>query len=366
MSLQVELRHRLGALTLDAAFAADGGVTALFGASGAGKTSIVRAIAGLLRPEHGRVVVDGEVLLDTQQRRWLPPHRRRIGYVFQEPRLLPHLTVGGNLGYGRWFARDRVASGDAARLIELLDLQPLLQRMPARLSGGEQQRVAIGRALLAAPRLLLMDEPLSQIDAARKAEILPYLERLRDELRTPMVLVSHALPEVARLATTIVAVDAGRVLASGPVATMLSRVDLPILSRNADAGSVFEAQLVGHDAAHGLSTLRFSGGELRLPQLAQPLGATLRVWIRARDVMLARGDVASLKASLSALNVLPARIVHIGAAHEASVELQLDCGGTPLLARLTYLSLERLQLAPGDQLAAIIKTVALDPQALLG
>jgi molybdate transport system ATP-binding protein len=210
MSLEVEAATQLGEFTLNANFASDGKITALFGRSGAGKTTLVNVIAGLIRPERGRVVLDGTPLLDTERGIDVPAHLRRIGYVFQEGRLFPHLTVKQNLTYGRWFAPSELRQ-DPAAIVDLLDLHPLLRRGTAQLSGGEKQRVAIGRALLASPRLLLMDEPLSSLDEARREEVMPFLERLRDQARVPIVYVSHSIAEVKRLATTLVLIEAGRI-----------------------------------------------------------------------------------------------------------------------------------------------------------
>src|SRR5271163_1709361 len=223
--LEVDIEHRLGAFALDIHFASGRGLTVLFGRSGAGKTSVVNAIAGLIRPQRGHIAVDGAVLLDTERGVFIPAHRRRIGYVFQEGRLFPHLTVRQNLLFGRWFA-PRDAAARFNDVVELLGIGPLLARRPGRLSGGEKQRVAIGRALLANPRLLLMDEPLASLDAARKDEILPYLERLRDGAMVPIVYVSHAAAEVARLATTIVLIADGSVRAVGPVAEVMGQAGL--------------------------------------------------------------------------------------------------------------------------------------------
>jgi len=226
MNLEVDVYRRLGGFTLAAQFTADGGLTALFGRSGTGKTTLVNIISGLLRPERGRVVVDGRVLVDTAQDVFIPAHRRRLGYIFQEPRLFPHLTVRQNLLYGRWFTPATERRETLDRIIDLLDISGLLSRGPSLLSGGEKQRVAIGRALLANPRLLLMDEPLASLDEARKAEILPYIERLRDESRVPIVYVSHSLPEITRLATTMVLLANGQVAAAGTVSDIMGRSDL--------------------------------------------------------------------------------------------------------------------------------------------
>ena len=268
--LSVAVTHRLGAFELAAAFHAENGVTALFGRSGSGKTTLVNIVGGLLRPQTGRVALDDTVLVDTQKRIWVPPHRRRIGVVFQEGRLLPHLSVRQNLVFGRWFAPRRERAVDVAAVVDLLGIGPLLGRRPAGLSGGEKQRVAIGRALLSKPRLLLMDEPLAALDDTRKAEILPYLERLRDEARVPIVYVSHSVAEVARLADTLVVLDAGRVTAVGPVADVLARLDIVSLAGSREAGAVLEACVLSHDVCYGLTNLSTRAGELRVPRIDLP------------------------------------------------------------------------------------------------
>jgi molybdate transport system ATP-binding protein len=215
--LSVEIEKQLGAFKLDGAFTSAGGVTALFGPSGAGKTSVIATIAGLLTPARGRIVLDGDVLFDADKRVDVKPWKRRIGTVFQEARLFPHLSVRHNLDYGRWMSGVPADSRAFAHALELLNIGHLLDRRPGKLSGGERQRVAFGRALLMQPRLLLLDEPLASLDAERKAEILPYLERLRDDARVPMIYVSHAADEVKRIATRVVRLDAGRVVAQGGV-----------------------------------------------------------------------------------------------------------------------------------------------------
>lgn len=215
MMLEVAVEKRLGAFTLSARFATEARGTALFGPSGAGKSTVVNMIAGLVAPDRGRIALDGDVLFDSDKRIDIPPHRRNIGYVFQEGRLFPHLTVGQNLRFGRWMRGVARDAATEARVIELLDIAPLLARRPGKLSGGERQRVAIGRALLMQPRLLLLDEPLASLDAARKAEILPYLERLRDESGLPLVYVSHQPDEVRRIATAVVHMERGQVMGVG-------------------------------------------------------------------------------------------------------------------------------------------------------
>ncbi|MGE0259511.1 MAG: molybdenum ABC transporter ATP-binding protein [Alphaproteobacteria bacterium] len=363
--IEVAARHRLGGFSLDATFAAEGGLTALFGRSGSGKTSLVNIIAGLIRPEHGRVVADRETLTDTERGIFVPPKRRRVGYVFQEGRLFPHMTVRQNLLYGRWFAPEGGRAGEIDHVIEMLGIGGLLRRRPANLSGGEKQRVAIGRALLSRPRLLVMDEPLAALDEARKAEILPYIERLRDEVRVPIVYVSHAIAEVARLATTLVVLSEGRVAAVGPTASVMGRIDLFPLTGRAEAGAILATRLARHDDAFGLTVLRASAGELRVPHLEMPVGAALRVRIRARDVMIA----LSPPEGLSALNVLPGIVAEIGhsdGAVGAIVDIRLDCAGEPLIARLTRRSVEKLGLEPGRPVYAVIKSIAFDHHAFAG
>ena len=361
--LSVAVRHRLGGFALDAAFDSEAGLTALFGRSGAGKTTLVNAIAGLIRPARGRVVLDGETLTDTERRIFVPMHRRRIGYVFQEGRLFPHLNVRQNLLYGRWFVpRHGAGHGEIDHVIDLLGLGALLARRPANLSGGEKQRVAIGRALLARPRLLVMDEPLASLDEARKGEILPYIERLRDDTGIPIVYVSHSIPEVTRLATTMVLLSDGRVVATGPTAAVMGRLDLFPLTGRAEAGALLNTRVAEHDLTFGLTTLRAAAGPLRVPRLDLPLGAALRVRIRARDVMIA----LSPPEGLSALNVLPGIVAEIGQGDGPILDLRLDCAGEALIARLTRRSIERLGLTPGKPVYAVIKSIAFDHQAFAG
>ncbi|ODA66646.1 Sulfate/thiosulfate import ATP-binding protein CysA [Methyloligella halotolerans] len=357
MSIDFEARGRIGDLALDAAFRSDGRLTALFGRSGAGKTTIVNIIAGLRRLPHERVVVDGAVLSDTAQGIRLPPHKRRIGYVFQDARLFPHLSVRQNLLYGRYFARGETRTG-LEEVCALLGLEPLLQRGVTALSGGEKQRVAIGRALLAHPRLLLLDEPLASLDEARKQEVMPYLERLRDEAGVPIVYVSHSVAEVARLATTLVLVEDGRVTGQGGAQDMLSRLDLG-LAEERDTAAVLDGVVAKHDEAVGLTTLRTQAGELRVPLLAQNEGTPVRALIRARDVMIA----TRRPEGLSALNVLPGVVKEIGTAHGAIVEITIACGEATLVARLTRYSVDALKLAPGRKVYGIVKSIAFDPAA---
>ncbi|WEF25958.1 molybdenum ABC transporter ATP-binding protein [Paracoccus sp. S3-43] len=354
MMLSIALRHTFPGFTLNAAFDAPAGLTALFGRSGSGKTTIVNAVAGLLRPQSGRVAVGDAVLSDSDRGVFLPPHRRGLGYVFQDARLFPHLTVRQNLLYGHWFtARGRAP--DLPRVVEMLGIGPLLPRRPAALSGGERQRVAIGRALLSHPRLLLMDEPLAALDQDRKDEILPYLERLRDRAGLPILYVTHSAAEVARLATTIVLVDQGRVTAAGPAAAMLSDPDVAPMLGRAETGAILTARVEGQDA-DGLTRLATDAGPLFLPRVAAPAGATLRLRIRAQDVMIATVPPQGI----SALNVIPATVRDLTGT-PGGVLVRLDAGGQAILSRITARSARMLNLAPGKPVHAVLKAVSVAP-----
>jgi len=352
---QLQLRH--GSFRLDAEVAAPPrGITALFGASGAGKTTILRCIAGLTRASEGRIVLDGECWQDSATGHFVPPHARACGYVFQEASLFPHLSVRGNLEYA-WKRAPRTARTiDLAAAIDMLGLAPLLERSPDGLSGGERQRVAIARALLASPRLLLMDEPLASLDASRKGEILYHVERLRDELNIPIVYVSHAIDEVTRLADTMVVISEGQTVAAGSVPELSARLDLrPHLGRF-EAGAVLEATVAEQDLAYGLTRLRFDGGALYAPDVDALIGERLRVRIRARDVSLA----LSAPRDASFLNVLPATVSAIGEAKGASLDVAVAVGATTIVARITRKSVDALALAPGKPVFALVKSVAID------
>ncbi len=359
--LDIDVTRQLGSFSLEANFRCEtAGITALFGRSGAGKTSLVNTLAGLLRPEHGRIVLRGQTLFDSERGIDLPPEKRRLGYVFQEGRLFPHLSVRHNLTYGyrRAPAAERHIGLD--RVVALLGIEPLLERRPGALSGGEKQRVALGRALLANPRLLLMDEPLAALDQPRKEEILPFIEQLKHELDLPIVYVSHAMPEILRLADTLVLMSNGRIEAVGPLEEITNRLDLRPLTGRYEAGAVFSTTVAGQDRSFGLTELRFSGGRLRVPHLALPLGQQLRVRIRARDVSIA----LTPPENISILNVIQCTIKEIGEEQAPQVDLLLDAGGSPLWARITARSRTALGLRPGLSVYALIKSVAIDRQAL--
>lgn len=353
MTLSVSLRHDFGRFSLDLAFEAPAGVTALFGRSGAGKTTVVNAVAGLLRPDAGRILLGGQPLFDSDKGLWLPPHRRRVGYVFQEGRLFPHLSVRQNLLYGHWFARRRRQRDDFERILDLLDIESLLERRPGLLSGGEKQRVAIGRALLSSPGLLLMDEPLAALDEARKAEILPFIERIRDQAEVPVLYVSHSVAEIARLATTVVAIKDGRVVRSGVVADVFSDPDSVPAIGVRDAGSV----LVGRVTCHhedGLTEVALSASRLFLPRFSAPAGAAVRVRIEAQDVMLA----CTAPERISALNIVPAEIVALREGAGPGVMVQLRSGEDRILARVTRRSADALGLRPGLACYGVVKSVS--------
>jgi molybdate transport system ATP-binding protein len=345
VSLVVSLNHRQGDFHLTASFEAPAGVTALFGPSGAGKSSIVSAVAGLLRPQEGRVILNGRTLTNTAAGIFVSPHQRRAGLVFQDGRLFPHMTVQKNLLYG-W--RRAPAPADAAgigHVVALLGLEGLLKRRPATLSGGEKARVALGRALLASPEILLLDEPLASLDDARRGEILPYLERLRDQARVPMLYVSHAVDEVARLADQVVLLEQGRVEAQGPAGE--------VLPGRSGVGAVIDAT-VGAMRDDGLAELSFDGGRLAVATRAKA-GTRLRVRLGADDILIAR--VAP--EAISANNVLPVTIQAIRIAGDFA-DVVMEAGAARLLARITAASAQRLALAPGLGVFAVVKSVTLD------
>jgi len=342
--ISVQIKKRLGDFALDVGFEAPRGVTAIFGRSGSGKTSVINAIAGLMRPDAGRIVVDGRDLTA------VPVHKRNLGVVFQDARLFPHMTVAKNLAYG--------GAHDSDKIVELLGLGALMNRFPKALSGGEKSRVALGRALMSKPALLLLDEPLAALDAPRKTEILSYLERLRDEMDVPMIYVSHDMSEVARLATTIVIMEAGRVVRAGPMGAVLAHPEAVGLLGARDAGAVLAATVVNHDEAGGLTRLSFDGGDIVLPKVLGAVGQNVRLRIPAQDVILA----VERPKGISARNILP---VTITALDEAGTGLAvgLQAGASPLLARITTASAHEMHLKVGMEIYAIIKATAVSPEA---
>jgi molybdate transport system ATP-binding protein len=328
------------------------GVTAIFGPSGSGKTTLLRLIAGLERAAHGYLTVGDAVWQDAGT--FVPTHQRPLGYVFQDARLFPHLDVRRNLDYGlsRIPASSRKVVLDG--VIDLLGIGHLMERKPDRLSGGERQRVAIARALGVSPRLLLMDEPLAALDQARKQEVLPYLERLHDSLEIPVLYVSHAIDEVARLADHLLVLDAGRVAAQGSIIDLMARADLR-LSRDDGEGALIEATVAGHDDTYQLTDVVFPGGRLTLPRQARAVGQRVRVRVPARDVSL----TLVAQTGTSIINILPARVTAITPAGASQCVVSLDLGGTAILARITRKSVDALGLKPGRDVHAQIKGVAL-------
>ncbi|MDR6951638.1 molybdate transport system ATP-binding protein [Ancylobacter sp. 3268] len=358
--IEVAIQLARPGFSLAAHFTAPGaGVTALFGPSGAGKTTIIQALAGVVRPDKGRILVDGETYFDSAGGIDVPIERRRAGYVFQDARLFPHMSVERNLRYGQRRSRGADAGIGFDAVVDLLGIGHLLRRRPHTLSGGEKQRVAIGRALLAQPRLLLMDEPLAALDAARKAEILPYLERLRDEMRLPILYVSHSIEEVLRLSDRVVALKDGRQVAEGPVAEVMSRADiLPVVGRF-DLGTVLDCTVTRHDEDYALSTLAFPGGELRVPRVEARLGGGVRARVRARDVAIALAKPVDV----SVTNLLPAMVEAITPGEGPYADVALVAGASRFAASVTRESVERLGLTPGRAVWAMIKSVAVDSRS---
>lgn len=352
MSIEGRFHARLGSFQLAVELALPSrGVTALFGESGAGKTSVLRAIAGLDFHPGSQLSVNGDVWQDEGV--FLPPHKRPVGVVFQEASLFPHLDVRGNIDYARKRAGAGQGAVDLERAIETLGLAALMSRSVDVLSGGERQRVAIARALAVGPRLMLMDEPLSSLDAARKSEILPYLEALVREVEIPVIYVSHSLDEVARLADHLVYLENGAVAGAGPVGEVLTAPDLP-LARGSQAEALFEATAGGYDERYALNLLDFPGGVFVVPGERLAANSKVRLRVAARDVSL----TLSPHSETSILNVFPAKVESLNPSGRAQAVVRLDVGGETMLAHLTQKSVESLALAPGMTVFAQVKSVA--------
>lgn len=356
--IQARFKVEHAGFTLDVELNLPGrGVSALFGHSGSGKTSCLRCFAGLDQPSAGYLQVNGELWQDSAQGVFVPAHQRAVGYVFQDANLFAHLTVRRNLQYGLKripAAQRRIALEQA---VELLGIEHLLERLPGKLSGGEQQRVGIARALLTSPRLLLLDEPLASLDLKRKQEVLPYLERLHQELEIPIVYVSHSPDEVARLADHLVLLEDGKVSASGPLKETLLRADLPFVFED-DAEAVVDGVVTAHDQAYGLLYLQLPDSQinLRLPHGPLPLGQSVRIKVKARDVSLSLQQAEDS----SVLNLLPARVVDwINVAEQAHMLVRVQVGGEQLIARITRYSFDRLQIQREQLLWAQVKSVSL-------
>jgi molybdate transport system ATP-binding protein len=353
MSMELQLRVDRGGFSLDVDLqVAMHGVTAVFGPSGCGKTTLLRAVAGLDRPSSGFIRVDGSLWQDRE--RFVPPHRRDIGYVFQEPSLFPHLSVRGNLDYGRRRLARHVQAPPLDPLLRLLGIERLLDRVPSQLSGGEQQRVAIARALLLRPRLLLLDEPLSALDEPRKLELLAYLAVLQRESEIPMLYVTHSRDEVARLADHLILMQAGRVVAAGSTGELFARLDLS-LAHGGRAEAIVEGTVVAHERDFSLSHVQFSGGRFVLARQDMPLGSRVRLQVLAKDVSLTR----ERQSGTSILNIFEARVDALAEENASQVMVRLRVGETVLLSRITRKSAVSLEVEPGATVYAQVKGVAL-------
>ena len=375
-ALTIDIRLALGefSLQLDTEVELDG-ITAVFGPSGAGKTTLLRVVAGLETRAVGRVALGGETWQDTDRGIMVPAHARHLGFVFQDGRLFPHLSVEGNLQFAAQRARRRMrrwssAAGrdgaggrdaqgsDIAAVVRALDLKGLLGRAPDSLSGGEQQRVAMGRALLADPRVMLLDEPLSALDLRRKAEIIPYIERVAGDFDVPVFYVTHNVDEVARLAASIVLLADGRVAARGGVAEVLERVEYWPLTGRLEAGSVLQA--TAGETRNGMTSLDLEGELLRIPAIGVAVGTPVRLRVQAKDVAVA----CKRPERLSIRNVLPARVVNIQFTEAAFAELLLDVNGQHLRSRVTREAVEELDLREGLPVFALVKSVAFEGRLL--
>lgn len=358
--ISVDVALALGSFHLDVAFENDEGITALFGRSGAGKSTTINLIAGLVRPDRGRIALDETILVDTERDIFVPPYQRHLGLVFQDAQLFPHLTVRQNLLFGRWFASRNNESVSFGSVVETLGISHLLKRKPGGLSGGEKQRVALGRALLASPRLLLMDEPLASLDMERKLEILPLIEKLRDDFHIPIVYVSHSVDEVARLASRVVVMEQGRVVTIGPVEDVLGRGLRDAGISRFERSSVITGRLVGTDS-YGLTEISHPAGTIWLTGRAGPVGREARVIVKATDITLAktRGEGLSVQTTLSG-NIAD---VEMDDGPIAGVSIALD-GHGQLFALATRKAIDTLGLKKGDRVFALVKAVALDERTV--
>lgn len=353
--LDVDIKKKFAGFSISTKFVSHGGITALFGVSGAGKTSVVNMLAGLLSPDDGHIRLGQHTLFDANEGVDLPPEKRRLGYVFQDAKLFPHMNVEGNLRYGAGSLKTADGGINFSDVVAVLGLDDLLQRKPLTLSGGERQRVAIGRALLADPKLLLMDEPLANLDAARRSEIMTFIETVQSTFAIPIVYVSHNVSEIVRLAENLVVMADGGVTASGSIEEVTTNLANAAMSEAADLGAVMKVRVLDHDDGDGLSRLSTGSAELWLPRLQAAIGQDIRIRVRARDVSI----TLSPPTDTSILNVLPARILEIADSGQAQKDILLDIG-SHLIARITARSARHLTLAPGQNVYAQIKTVSVD------
>lgn len=359
--IEVKVRIARRDFDLDVDFSGGAGVTALFGPSGCGKTTIIRLVAGLERPTSGRIVLGEHVLVDTDRRIAVAPHRRRVGLVFQDAQLFPHLSVAGNLGYGTFFMPSRARPVQREAVVEVLGIGHLMTRRPATLSGGEKQRVAIGRALLSSPDLLLMDEPLAALDEERKQEILPFIERLRDEFRIPILYVSHAVEEVARLAETVVRLERGTVAAIGRPDEVLSPTRLAHPTDRFEAVSILHGRVAVVDAGYGVTTITHPAGRLVVPVTIPTPGREVRLSVRGTDVLLAKVRPEGLSAR-SALTGIVSRVSEPAGAF-VRVEASLE-GGDRVAAWVTRQGWEAVGVGVGEPVVLLIKSASLDERGM--
>lgn len=357
MTLKVNIQHRFPGIELDISFDAGPGVTALFGRSGAGKSTIAQAISGVFAPNQGHIELMGDVLYSSEKDVNRPAHTRGVGYVFQKDLLFPHFSVQGNLEYSRRHGRRGSTTLQQTYVVDMLGIGPLLNRRPSGLSGGERQRVAIARALLSNPSLLVLDEPLSALDDQRKMEILPYLERLRDQSKVPILYISHSVSEIARLADHVVALEKGRVIKSGTATDIFSDVEIVPQLGLQSAGAILSAKIEAHEQ-DGLTKLRTSSGPIYLPQISASVGQNVRVRILAQDVMLS----TELPSNISALNVIEGHISTIKYGRGPGAIVSINSAGNTILARITRRSVSALNLKNGQTCFAIIKSVSVAPE----
>lgn len=344
-----------GSFKLDVDLALPGsGISVLFGESGSGKTSVLRCMAGLEKPQSGFVSINGDIWQDSKNNFFLPTHKRNLGYVFQEANLFPHLTVSDNLSFGLKRIHAKPNDDSLEHVITLLGISHLLERLPERLSGGERQRVAIARALVLNPAILLLDEPLASLDFKRKQEVMPYLLTLQHAFAMPIIYVTHSLQEVMQLADYLTILENGKVQATGTLLGMLSRLDLP-LTQDKDAASVWQGTVTGHDAEYQLSYVTFDNITLSLPLIDKPIGTQLRVLIKARDVSLA----LQAPEQTSIINILPATITRMADDAYGHTVVRLSCGRNALLGHITRKSCQLLGLREGMSVYAQIKGMSL-------
>ena len=361
MSIEIKIRHPLADFVLDVDFSIDANTTtALFGPSGAGKSTLINMLAGLQQPAEGRITINGRVVEDSDSQTSVAPQHRKIGYVFQQPHLFPHLSVEKNLLFGWRRTPSRVSETEITRLVDLLGIASLMNRKPRALSGGEKQRVALGRALLTNPDLLLLDEPLAALDHKRRDEILPYIEKVRQEQQIPMLYVSHSIDEVTRIADQVHIINAGKIVTAGSVSDVFSRVDLYPITGRFEAGAVIDGEISQNHHEHGLTEISFGTQILTVPLIKGKKGDAIRVRVRARDIIIAKQKPEAISAN----NIFKGVILDIRATEDLYADLQIQCDTSRLLARITRHSAARLDLQIGNEVYAVIKSVTVDRRTL--